>query len=325
MAQLAPRFSVTFMQPNAVCILDPALALGDRGLHSLLMVQHLASLVEFWVPRECWHLLDNYICYLEPHLSNAPVAAPAHSDALSLSPTFDEQSLQAWERFRLKTDFSKPKVCWLADEVGQSWLPAWLKEEASAEDILTQYELLGRALESRISQSALQEPFTAAFRDTAALAATLGSAVILTFQPAIDRLPFIVEQLEHWQIDSHYCSPQESLTQREIQAWQSYFMNAGLAKLLWTPHLRLAIAHLSVPHALKARLLLPSQEEQESSSFELGDPTHRWGFDAPEGRFEALDDSLWQDAQCYWYPLSIAPSNHYENPTQSQLQASFTH
>ena len=326
MTSFSPRLSVTVSQPNPVCILDPALTFGDRGLHSLLLLQHLSSLVEFWVVREFWHILDNYICYLNPLSVEASAlsTAPPESNITELDLRFDERALQAWDRLRLKTDLEKSNLCWLGDEVSQSWLPNWLKTTSSAEEIVTQYEWLARALESRIQLSTLQNPFIASFRDTAALAATLGSSSILTYQLAPDQPPPLVEQLTHWGLSGQRLPLHNAIMQIEHQLWQSLFVQAGIAKLLWSDSLRLAIVHITAPQAIRARLMLLHQEDTGTGNLEFADMDDAWDLTPETSQFAELQSTLWESAHCYWYPLAADyTAKKYESPAQPLQQVSF--
>ncbi|MBD0337204.1 MAG: hypothetical protein ICV62_17080, partial [Cyanobacteria bacterium Co-bin13] len=59
---LVSDFSITLNQRRWACVLDPALALSDYGLP---LAKQLGELMELWIVREFWHLLDNTQFYLQ--------------------------------------------------------------------------------------------------------------------------------------------------------------------------------------------------------------------------------------------------------------------
>ncbi len=56
MAAVFPDLSLTVSQRRWACVLDPTLALSRFGL---LLVKRLGEVMELWVVRELWHVLDN--------------------------------------------------------------------------------------------------------------------------------------------------------------------------------------------------------------------------------------------------------------------------
>jgi hypothetical protein len=62
MAAVFPDLSVTISQRRWACVLDPTLTLSRFGL---LFGKRLGEVMELWVVREIWHVLDNTQFYLQ--------------------------------------------------------------------------------------------------------------------------------------------------------------------------------------------------------------------------------------------------------------------
>ncbi|MDF5708725.1 MAG: hypothetical protein PUP90_13950 [Nostoc sp. S4] len=55
------KSSSRLCQAQMICIIDPALALS---VHGVPLIQQLGEVMELWVVRELWHILDNSNFYL---------------------------------------------------------------------------------------------------------------------------------------------------------------------------------------------------------------------------------------------------------------------
>jgi hypothetical protein len=133
----------------------------------------------------------------------------------------------------------------------------------------------------------------AAFRDAAALTATLDSALILTQlpeDPAENLPPAICRALEGWGIPCRAVAHEEPLRARECDYLRQVMVQAGLAKLCWAG-LRLAVLQLIVPAA--AALSRPGSLEEIPFSDDEGLVVQH----------EGPDFDLWQGAQGFWYLL----------------------
>ena len=195
MATLLPKFSVTLSQQRWACVLDPTLALSPHGL---FLATQLGKVMELWVVRELWHILDNTYFYLQHPESIA--LPPANSENLpSLKqPALDEMSLRNWEQSRADIDLIGLNVFWIGDALGQSLLPDGIKPE-----IIKRYEQLACSLDTQLRKGPeISQPLSAACRDAAALVATLGSAFILTHQSPAEFAqhlpPAICRILDSW-------------------------------------------------------------------------------------------------------------------------------
>ena len=91
-----------------ICVIDPALALSQYGVS---LITQLSSVLELWVVRELWHILDNVDLYLQrPKLitpKGSPFAKTLEQERRSLEETF--LALKAWEQFRIGTEFGRIK------------------------------------------------------------------------------------------------------------------------------------------------------------------------------------------------------------------------
>ncbi|MGK7912436.1 MAG: hypothetical protein AB4050_13300 [Synechococcus sp.] len=317
MESLFPTISLTFSQRQRVCVLDPVLLLCDRGLEALFLTKNLSTLMELWVVRELWHILDNTLFYIE-HIPD--VSLPVAPADRASAPKFDERAINAWEQLRLKTDLAGLNIFWMGDSAGQSCLPKWIKEGVNPEETIARYELLARSLDSHLSESEIRQPLHAACRDAIALAATLGSATILTYRPTSGNSSYIVDCLERWGIGCHQQPDSDPIVAIERQHLQHLFVHAGVSQLLWSD-LDLVVLHLIVPAALHPSVL--------QSCSEAGDPDDREDFEHPwtlledDRSSQLVDIDLWQQARGYWYPIQVEKKaflNH-EHSSERLLQA----
>lgn len=69
MSAVLPDLSVTISQRRWSCVLDPTLALSYYGL---ALVKRLRQVMEVWVVRELWNILDNTHFYLQDPASLLP-------------------------------------------------------------------------------------------------------------------------------------------------------------------------------------------------------------------------------------------------------------
>src|SRR5712692_3541937 len=161
---LFPDLSLTLSQRRRACVLDPALTLSRFGL---LLVRRLGEVMELWMPREFWHILDNSQFYVRQ-----PEALFYRSDderrvAMRQALSRDEIALgmKEWERIRMENDLSGLKFFWIGDGLSESLVPP-----GTGADLVWRYESLARALDRRLAGSG---PMACAARDAAALAAAL--------------------------------------------------------------------------------------------------------------------------------------------------------
>jgi hypothetical protein len=293
MSLFVPDLTVTLQQRRLACVLDPALLLSPYGL----AMSRLGDVLELWVVRELWHMLDNTHFYAQhPALL---VEATAHTTDTDVAAQEALQALLDWERWRLDSDQASLKLFWVGDEPSGSLLPTHM--DAS---IVWRYEMLASALEGQTSSTdSTEQALTPAFRDAVALAAALRTSLILVRLPqtaepdhqiaprCVCPVPPLCQALVQWGVACTLLSDYDPLVHIEREYLRQVLVHAGLTPLLWAG-LRLAVMHLWVPGA---STLWP---EPRAAGFagldELATAT-----DAalpPAGQ-------LWQAAQGFWYVL----------------------
>src|SRR5262245_46817207 len=111
---LFPDLSLTLSQRRRPCVLDPELMLSRFGLP---LIRRLGDLMELWMVRELWHVLDNSQFYLEQPQSLFRTSVDERTATLRLIPSRDEIStaMKAWEHIRMENDLSGLKLYWIGD------------------------------------------------------------------------------------------------------------------------------------------------------------------------------------------------------------------
>lgn len=291
-ATLLPDVSITLNQKRWACVLDPTLVLSDYGLP---LVKQLGELAELWVVREFWHMLDNPQFYLQQ--PERVLGQPAPQRAIAPSQTLSQQvirNLREWENLRANSDRSTWNIHFLADVIGESFIPP-----GTDTNLIWRWESLAQGLDGYLDQRLTRsETLTLAFRDLAALAAAR-PACILTHRSAeacqLNHPPVICDTLKQWGIDCHEVSGRDAIAEAERTYLRSLLVHAGLSKLLWSG-LNLVVLHLMVP---AAAAISPTPQWDEDLTFaelqaELEDT----------GGLGTMDTiNLWQGAQGFWYSL----------------------
>jgi hypothetical protein len=244
--------------------------------------------MDLWVARELWHILDNPHFYLQqPEF--LPIA-DAPETVLNIQPG-DRQgmirALKDWEYIRMTTDPANLNLFWIGDRPGESFLPSTADSQ-----LIWRWEALACSLDLLVDgHSTTCDILTLAFRDTAALAAVLQSAFILTYQLPETRTtnlpPGICIALERWGIPCQAIDPLDAIAAMERDNFRHLLVRAGLSKLLWMG-LHLAALHLVVPSA--SALCCGVERTQELFSCEGESNTDS-------------TPNLWQGARGFWYPI----------------------
>ncbi|WP_334762766.1 hypothetical protein [Nostoc sp.] len=283
-------FCVKFSQQRYACVLDPTLALSRYGL---LLVKQLGTVMDIWLGREFWNIIDNTRFYLDhPELLLLPMATG--SGPLNKQPYILQdmlQALQQWEQMGKQTTLTDLKLFRIGERPEESFLPRGMGTE-----IIWYYESLARSLEAQaLKEFDSSEVLTSAFRDTVALAAAIGSPFILTHQfpptaTAETLPPGICMALTSWQIPCQAVTLQDEMATLERNYLRQIFVQAGLAKFLW------AGLHLTVLH-----LLAPAASQSGSL------PIHHQEYQSPKNKdfakFPNAETNLWKGSQGFWYQL----------------------
>jgi hypothetical protein len=313
---MVPDLAVTLSQRRWTCIVDPALLLLTPFGPTL--VQRLGELLDLWVVRSFWRVLDDsHTCLREPRRL-VPVGWKSADDCGIDAVTRD--ALRAWERIRARSDVCGLRFRYIGDNLMTSALP-----EKREPDLVQRFEELEATLQGQLGKwdfSKSQEGFDAwlAAIDTIALSSTLGPAFILTMTRGDSPLPALAAALQHFdngpefqRVDSGWdpssattSSPSDNPPRRgnfrhdplaslEREQVHRLLVQAGLSPLVWAG-LELAVAHVVAPQTLQLRtpfddMLGASEEALDATVGEsvdvLGDGGNRY----------------WRDARVFWYPL----------------------
>jgi hypothetical protein len=289
MTTLLSTIPIKLIKERYSCVLDPTLALSDYGLP---LVKQLGEVIDLWVARELWHILDNIHFYLQqPELlifrkdtyeKARDIRYPSQQEIIRV--------LKQWEYARTETDLAGLRLFWVKDKLGESLLPSGINL-----DIIRHYEFLARSLNSQIEQHLdTGETLTSAFRDTVALTAALGSSFILTHQLPRDTVenspPGICVALESWGIACQAIDPLDKIATIERDYLRHMIVQAGLSKHIWAG-LHPSVVHLWVPAS--DNFWSASARSQESLFSEVKNFVER-----PKS-----DINLWEKAQGFWYQL----------------------
>jgi hypothetical protein len=286
-ATLVPDFSISINQRRWACVLDPVLALSEYGLP---LVKQLGELMELWIVREFWHILDNTEFYLQQpeFILGQSVTTLPSAQKQNLMQTV-MRSLKEWERLRLNGDRHSWNIHFLADVLGESCVPPGIDS-----DLIWRWESLAHGLDIHLDeQPSKTDSLTLAFRDLTALAAAR-PACILTYRPSLSQQlpPLICKTLEQWQIPCQEIQSSDGVADIEREQFRNLLVHAGLSKYLWAG-LNLSVLHIVAPAA--------------ATLSTIDDP--EWADEYP---FSAMNEltidrrtpvDLWQGAQVFWYTI----------------------
>jgi hypothetical protein len=228
-----------------VCVIDPALALSRHGV---ALVKCLGSVIELWVVRELWHILNDTTFYIkQPQLISPRGIFPEKTEEQEYHALEETVlSLKEWEKFRMKTNLAGLNFFWIGDSPRESYLP-----QNRSPDILGYWESIVRRLDEQFSPlDTTDYILPLIFRNTTALVATLESATILTYQTSIEYEnnlpPEICKTLEQWGISCKSLSIQDSMVALERTYLHDLLVRTSGAKFLWSD-IHLCILHLLIP------------------------------------------------------------------------------
>jgi hypothetical protein len=269
MTFLSPNLSLTLTQQRPTCVLDPSLVLSPYGLP---LARHLGRVMELWVARELWHVLDN--TYFYEH----------NPESIMMT---DPRTLQDWKWAKTETNPASLNLFWLGDRPGESFLPPHNTDP----HLFERWEFVIRSLDEHINRQDFPNSFlTSALRDTLALTIALDCASILTYQSpenaAANFSPLICTVLENWNIPCQAIALTDPLATLESKNFLYLFVQAGLSKLLWSG-LNLAILHLFVPAT--SALYYGTRHLQDSF------------YPKRDRELDSSNPNLWEGARGFWY------------------------
>jgi hypothetical protein len=261
------------------------LALSSYGIP---LVKQLGTVMDLWVGREFWHVLENIQFYLQhPELLLLNRAMPDRTEYIAaFSAPEIIQSLREWEKFRQELDRDRLKLFWFGDRLNESSLPRDLPPNT-----IRDYEILARSLDDRIPRSPQSsETLTSLLSDTLALSASLGSSFILTRQYAgkddLKLLPEICLELESFGITCEMVKGEDEMVAIEQKYLRQIFVQVGLSKLLWAG-LRFSVLHLLVPSILTSGRSIDRDDETQILN------------DSQIDKSIELDADLWTKTRCF--------------------------
>lgn len=282
-SMLFPDLSLTVSHRRRACVLDPRLVLCRFGLP---LIRRLGDFVELWMPRELWHILDNSQFYLEHPESLFQGNEDEKQDILCSTQTQDDivAAIKVWEQIRLESDLGGLKVFWVGDGLSESLVPP-----GTSPSLVWRYESFAHALDRRQESTGA---IACAARDTAALAAALGTAFVLTNRTTksveAGKAPAICNALPHMRCE--LVAKADPIAAIEIEYLRHLLVYSGAANLLWSG-LHLAVLHFALPSASTFLGSPPSTLRDELTELDTVSP----GVDA--------DPNLWDGVRAYWYPL----------------------
>jgi len=242
-------------RPSMTCVLDPALALSQHGV---ALVKSLGSIMELWVVRELWHILNDTTFYIAQPQLIAPRCTSSEKTVEQEYHALEEivWSLKEWEKFRMETDLTGLNLFWIGDSPRESYLP-----KNRNPDIFWQWESIVSCLDRQLSPFHRKDSMLPlVFRDTTALVAALGSATILTYQTPVEYEhnlpPAICKEIENWDISCQALTAQDSIVTIERNYLHNLMIQSDSAKFLWSG-IHLTILHLFLPPALQKSQQIP--------------------------------------------------------------------
>jgi hypothetical protein len=274
MVAIPSEFQVNISHKHWACVLDSTLALSQYGLP---LLARLGDVVEVWIARELWHILDNTHFYLER--PEALLATDEQGSQTDSARTM-VQTLLEWERVRLENDPTRQHCYWIGDSPLESFLP-----EAIEPDIVWQYEAISAALDKRLPDNA---PLSSACRDTATLAVCLPTAFVLTYLPSFnsnESSPSICRMLNASGIPCQKVATDDLWQQQESELLRQLLVQTGVSKWVWSG-LKLAILQIAAPAACTVN----TQRLDQPINYGLNETTE-----------SSID--YWREARGFWYPL----------------------
>lgn len=305
MTTLLPNLSVSLSQQRHRCIVDPFLALSPYGLP---LSRQLGRVMELWVVREMWHILDNTYLYrqhqeTEVYVGSSLMFAASLTSFIATEqdlPGFDPKVLEAWEFARTDIDTLGLNLFWVGDQLGQSLLP-----EGVQPDILRRYERLASELDTQIDPDPTPaSSYLAAARDAIALSGALESAFILTAQPQLTTgngfQPVLFSALNQWQIPYQQIEHDDPIATIERDYIRHLLVHAGLSPLLWASGLHLAVLHLSLPATMS---LWATEDDPDGIEIDSLESCESGWEGSSRGKLGQPKNKLWRGARGFWYGL----------------------
>jgi hypothetical protein len=228
--------SLTVRQRKLPCVIDPALVLCHA--QGPLIAQRLTQVVEPWLTRSFWQVLDASELLLHHHSGTLIALTDAQPSARAPQPV--PEALLEWMRLRDSTDAGS----WLFRWVGDSLAESQTHDDADAQ-IVDRYEMLAQSWAQALGAWPLEDGCTqpwvqgfdavASAMDTLVLSATLGGAVVISLCEKAGEPPWPVQALSRVGINAkHHALAPHSLFAAERTLLRDALAVAGLAPIVET-------------------------------------------------------------------------------------------
>ena len=242
------QLSLMQQYQNWSCVLDPAIALSHHGV---LIAEGMSKEIELWIVQELWNIIKDADFYSERIELITPETDAEQEPAVAAEVIW---SLREWEKTKQEKDLAKLGMYWLGDNLQESLMP-----KDRPVDFFQKWQTSASALD-RYNKQIQQDNniLNLAFRDTIALAASLKSAFILTYQQStvsVDSPPAICKALENWGIPCQEKNKRNPIVAMERHYIRQLIVRAGLGKLLLAG-VNLAAFHLVVPSVITSQDIL---------------------------------------------------------------------
>jgi hypothetical protein len=227
------------------CVIDPALALSRHGV---ALVKCLGCVMELWVARELWHILNDTTFYITQPQLIAPRGMVRERTVEQEYCVLEETilALKEWEKFRLETDLNGLNFFWIGDSLRESYFPSNRNL-----NLFGHWESVFKKIDIKLRQSRIKDYILpSSFQDTIALAITLESATILTYRTSIEYEnnlpPEICTILGQWGISCVNLPYQDSIVELERSYFYDLLVRSNGAKFFLSD-IHLSILHLLIP------------------------------------------------------------------------------
>lgn len=282
-----PPNLIAIARPPRTCVIDPTLALSRYGVP---LIKQLGSVMELWLVRELRHIFENSAFYLQQPEVITPRGVTPEKTPEQQRHALEETlwSLKEWEKFRIERDLAGLNLFWLGDTPEESLLP-----KHRTLDTFWHWEAIAKALNNKLDLPPTTDYLLPlAFRDTAALTASLESAFILTHQLSADSdqdlPPEICHTLESWGIPCQLLTSQNSIVSLERDYLHQLLIDTDTAKFLW------AGVHLAVVHLIFPVMLEGYTQSNRSQATRLSPDEESTNYSQPY-------NNSWLKAQGFWY------------------------
>ncbi|ESA38290.1 hypothetical protein N836_33210 [Leptolyngbya sp. Heron Island J] len=270
------------------CVIDPILALSKYGPD---ITRQLSSILNLWVSRELWNILNDTDFYLNNLAKLVPqnVSHPLFGRGYTTSLAGLTQSLKIWEEIRSASDLNGLQFFWIGDSLKNSLFPErdYL--------LVEKWERLTSTLDVEIGNNhADNNALIFACRDAISLLATIQTSFILSYQDENEYLnghpPKICKFLESLNISCRSIVLEDAFASIETDNLRQVLTLANLAQYKWCGI-----------HFCVIFMVLPLTRTQISMGIDNNYPTASQSVSIRPAVDETLD--IWREASVFWLKI----------------------